>query len=162
MPEKRPATTPSLWSPGLFGDFRKEMDQMLERFFGDRADAAGRTGFPSLSMRGAVRPAIDVTENDTAITLTAELPGMSEKEVDLTVADGVLSLKGEKRIEHVSDKDDVHLVERSYGAFERAVPVPDRVDAGKISAKFDKGVLVVTMPKKPGAGNGARKIAVGG
>jgi Molecular chaperone (small heat shock protein) len=161
MTDKKTVNAPSLWSPGLFGDFRREMDQILERFFGDNGGAAARTGLPSLSMTGAVRPAIDIAENDTAITLTAELPGMSEEQVDLTIADGVLTLKGEKKIEHTSDKDNVHLVERSYGSFRRTFPVPDRVDADKITAKFDRGVLVVTMPKKPGSASGARKIAVG-
>lgn len=152
---------PSLWSSGIFSDFRKEMDTMMERFFGDDASAAAKTGFPSLTTAGAVRPAIDVTENDKAITLTAELPGMSEDEVDLTVADGMLTLKGEKSVSHRSDKDDVKLIERSYGSFLRSFPVPDRVDPANISAKFDRGVLVVTMSKKAGAPARERKIKVG-
>ncbi|WP_349364509.1 MAG: Hsp20/alpha crystallin family protein [Roseitalea porphyridii] len=162
MADKKPAGVPSLWSSSVFDDFRKEMDNVFEGFFGDRANAAARTGLPSLSMSGAIRPAIDIAENDTAITMTAELPGMGEDEVDLTVRDGALILKGEKKIEHDSDRDDVHVVERSYGSFQRSFPLPDRVDADAITAKFDRGVLVVTMPKKNEARTAQRKIKVGG
>jgi HSP20 family molecular chaperone IbpA len=104
---------------------------------------------------------IDVTENDEAITLTAELPGLAEEDVDLTVRDGVVTLKGEKKHERDEEKDNVHVTERSYGSFQRSMPVPDRVDASKISAKFDKGVLKVVMPKKPEAQSAARKIDIG-
>jgi HSP20 family protein len=153
---------PTSWSTGLFDDFRKEMDTMMDRFFGGAATTAEQTGLPSLATSGAIRPAIDIAENDQAITLTAELPGMSEEEVDLTVSDGMLTLKGEKTIAHESDKDNVKLVERSYGSFQRSFPVPERVDEAGIKAKFDRGVLVVTMPIKPGAASAQRKIKVGG
>ncbi|MCY0095076.1 Hsp20/alpha crystallin family protein [Hoeflea ulvae] len=152
-----PASRPS----GLFDDFRAEMDKMMERFFGDTATAAAKTGFPSLTTVGAVRPAIDITENDKAITLTAELPGMSEDEVDLTVSDGVLTLKGEKTVSHESKQDHSVVIERNYGSFYRSFPLPDRVDQEAIDASFEKGVLKVTMPKKPGQDNGERKIKIG-
>tara|TARA_R110002020_G_scaffold5971_2_gene24583 strand:- start:251 stop:736 length:486 start_codon:yes stop_codon:yes gene_type:complete len=155
--EKLPAFRPS----GLFDDFRKEMDAMMQRFFGDEASAAAKTGFPSLMTAGAVRPAIDITENDAAITLTAELPGMAEEEVDLTITDGMLTLKGEKTVSHEAKEDNSVVVERSYGAFHRSFPIPDRVDQNAIEAKFDKGVLKVTMPKKPGQETGERKIKIG-
>jgi HSP20 family protein len=154
---------PASRSSGMFDDFRKEMDRMMERFFGDAATtAAARTGFPSLTTVGAVRPAIDITENDTAITLTAELPGMSEEEVDLTVSDGILTLKGEKNVSHESKQDHSVVIERNYGSFYRSFPLPDQVDQDAIAAKFDKGVLTVTMPKKPGAAKTERKIKVDG
>ena len=151
---------PATRSSGVFDDFRKEMDNMMERFFGDTTTAAVRTGFPSLMTAGAVRPAIDITENDKAITLTAELPGMSEDEVDLTVADGMLTLKGEKTVSHESKDDDSIVVERNYGSFYRSFPVPDRVDQDAIDAKFEKGVLKVVMPKKPGEDTKGRKIKI--
>lgn len=168
MNDKAVAKTPSspkaasFWSPNLFGDFRKEMDTMMERFFGSNGTIAAQSGLPSFNMTGAINPAIDVTENDKAIVVTAELPGLTEDQVDLSVSDGMLTLKGEKQIDHKSDKDDVHLVERSYGSFLRQFPVPERVDVGAISAKFERGVLVVTMPKKPGSEQSRRKIAIGG
>ena len=161
MVDKKTANVPSLWSSGVFDDFRKEMDGLFEGFFGDRGTAAARTGMPSLSMSGAIRPAIDIAENETAITLTAELPGMTEDQIDLTIRDGALILKGEKKVEHDSERDDVHVFERSYGSFQRSIPLPERVDADAIAAKFDKGVLVVTMPKREEARTAQRKIKVG-
>lgn len=153
---------PASRSSGLFDDFRKEMDTMMERFFGHVETAASKTGFPSLMTAGAVKPAIDITENDKAITLTAELPGMSEEEVELTITDGMLTLKGEKTVSHESKTDDSVMVERTYGSFHRSFPVPDRVDQDAIDAKFDKGVLKVVMPKKPGQESKDRKIKIGG
>jgi HSP20 family protein len=72
----------------------------------------------------------------------------------------VITLKGEKKHERDEEKDNVHVTERSYGSFQRSMPVPDRVDADKISAKFDKGVLKVVMPKKAEAMASARKINI--
>ena len=150
-------------SSGLFDDFRREMDHMVERFFGNSlTTAAAGTGFPSLMTEGAVRPAIDITENDSAITLTAELPGMGEEEVDLSIADGMLTLKGEKTVSHESKQEHSVVVERNYGSFQRSFPIPDRVDQEAIDAKFEKGVLKVTMPKKPGRESGERKIKIAG
>jgi len=151
---------PAIRSTSVFDDFRKEMDKMMERFFGNVETAATRTGFPSLMTAGAVRPAIDITENDKVITLTAELPGMSEDEVDLTVADGMLTLQGEKTVSHESKEDNSVVVERNYGSFYRSFPIPDRVDQEAIDAKYEKGVLKVVMPKKPGHDTKGRKIKI--
>ncbi|MDP2734023.1 MAG: Hsp20/alpha crystallin family protein, partial [Hoeflea sp.] len=153
---------PAPRSSGLFDDFRKEMDTIVERFFGNSLTTASKTGFPSLMTEGAVRPAMDITENDAAITLTAELPGMTEDEVDLTISDGMLTLKGEKTVSHESKQDQSVVIERNYGSFQRSFPIPDRVDQDAIDAKFEKGVLKVTMPKKPGQQAGERKIKIGG
>lgn len=162
MSDKRTRQDLSPWSGNPFADFRKQMDDLMEGFFGSGGTLAARSGLPSLDMTGAVRPAIDIAENDEAITLTAELPGMSEDQVDLTIRNGMLTLKGEKKIEHDGDRDDVHVIERSYGSFQRSFPIPQRVDAGAIDAKFDKGVLTVTMPKrKDAAGGGSRKVEIG-
>ena len=160
MADKAKSNLPSMWSPGMFDDFRKEMDDLVSGFFGgDRRPPAMRDMLARMPA-GMVNPAIDVTENDDTITMTAELPGLLEEDVDLSVRDGVLTLKGEKKHERDEEKDNVHVTERSYGSFQRAMPVPDRVDADKISAKFDKGVLVVTMPKKAEAVAAARKISI--
>ena len=154
-------SVPSLWSTGAFDDFRKEMDGLVSSFFGGRAGTpfagpAGRT-LPE----GVLRPAIDVTEGADAITVRAELPGLGEEDVDLTLREGVLTLSGEKRYAHDDASEDAHVIERAYGAFSRRIPVPERVDAGAITAKFDKGVLVVTMPKRADAKAEARKVPIG-
>lgn len=157
-----PFSQSSMWpSSGMFDDFRKEMDNLMSNFFGSggRVPSASQA-WPDLRA-GVINPAIDVAENDDAITLTAELPGTAEDDVDLSIREGVLTLKGEKKHEHDEDKDSIHVSERSYGSFQRVMPIPDRVDAEKITADFRKGVLVVTMPKKPEAVSAARKINIG-
>ena len=148
-----------------FQAFRAEMDRMFDSYFGDRspmprfpagdlAKAGGGDGF--------IVPSVDIKESDKEVTLTAELPGMEEKDVDLSVHDGLITLKGEKKYEHVDDKDEVHMVERRYGSFQRSFRLPDSVDTDKIDAKFEKGVLRVVMPKKAEAVSPVKKIAIGG
>lgn len=147
---------PSLWSTGGLDAFRREFDGLFENFFGRGSHALA----PSLP-QGVVSPAIDVTENGDAITLTAELPGLAEEDVDIELRDGRLILKGEKKSEKDETRDEVQYSERSYGSFQRVMPIPERVDVEKIDAKFDKGVLVVTMPKKPEAKAEPRKVKIG-
>ncbi len=145
------------FSGGVLEDFRREMDNLFNGFFGHSMRPGAAAGLP----QGVLSPAIDVSEGDKEITLTAELPGLSEDDVELTVSDGRLMLKGEKKIENDGGRNDRQYTERSYGAFQRMLPLPDRVDADNISARFDRGVLTVTMPKKPGAeGEGARRIEI--
>jgi HSP20 family protein len=160
MAESKELSVPSKWSAGVFDDFRKEMDDLIGNFFGGERRLSGSSKIWANLPAGVVNPAIDVAENDEAVTLTAELPGLAEEDVDLSFRDGVITLKGEKKYEHDEEKDDMRVSERSYGSFQRSMPVPAGVDTEKIKARFDKGVLVVTMPKKPEAVKAARKIAV--
>jgi len=146
---------PSLWPTHPLGTFGREFDGLFQNFFGP-----GQRD--SMVPKGIVSPAIDVAENGDAITLTAELPGLSEEDVELEVRDGRLVLKGEKKSEKDETRDEVQYSERSYGAFQRVMTLPDRVDHAAISAKIDKGVLVVTMPKRPEAkAEAARKVKIG-
>ena len=108
----------------------------------------------------ATAPAVDVAETEKAYEITAELPGMDEKNVEVKFADGVLTVKGEKQEEKEEKKKDYYLSERSYGSFQRAFQVPDGVDADKIEASFKNGVLTVTMPKSVEAQKSAKKITV--
>lgn len=136
----------------LADNFRREMEAMMSRFFGGSSPflpletAAQRTGFPSLDMTGAVSPAIDINETDKTIELTAELPGLSEDDVEIELKDRRLTVRGEKNVTH-DDSGDLRIRERSYGSFSRTIALPDTVDVEKISAEFDKGVLYITMPK---------------
>ena len=133
-------------------NFRREMESMMSRFFGGGSPflpletAAQRSGFPSLDMTGAISPAIDVQEMDTAIILTAELPGLTEDDVEIEIKDRRLTLRGQKNIAH-DETGDLRVSERSYGSFSRAMTLPDNVDIEGISATFDKGVLHINMPK---------------
>ncbi len=136
----------------LAENFRREMDSMMSRFFGGAGPlfpmdtAAQRTGFPSLDMTGAVSPAIDINETTTALELTAELPGLSEDDVDIELKDHHLTIRGQKNVTH-DGKGDLRISERSYGSFSRTMTLPDTVDVENITAEFDKGVLHITMPK---------------
>jgi HSP20 family protein len=104
-------------------------------------------------------PKIEVTDSDKNVTLTAELPGLDEKDVEIELANGVLAIKGEKKTE-TEDKDRL-FSERYYGRFERRIPVDD-VDEEKVSASFKNGVLTVTMPKLPQAQAKVKRIAING
>ena len=105
-------------------------------------------------------PAVDIAETDKAYEITAELPGMDEKNIEVKFADGVLTIKGEKKEEKEEKKKDYYLSERSYGSFQRSFQVPDGVDTDKIEATFKKGVLTVTLPKSAEAQKAAKKIDV--
>jgi len=116
------------------------------RFAGD--------GFSGRSMGW---PNIEVSETDKDVKVVAELPGLEEKDVEIGLADGLLSIKGEKKTE-IEDKDRL-FSERYYGRFERRIPVDD-VDEEKVSAAFKNGVLTLTMPKAPQAQSKVKRIAI--
>jgi HSP20 family protein len=162
VPISKPSGS-SIWNEPFHG-FRAEMDHLFERFFGHSPMASDGGPIDRLDVfnGGSLSPDIDVRENDNVITLAAELPGMEEKDIDLTVDDGVLTLKGEKRYEHEEkEKGKAVRIERQYGSFQRSFTLPSYVDEEKVSAKFDKGVLTIELPKKPGAPKKGRSIPIG-
>lgn len=109
---------------------------------------------------GAALPKVDVAETADAFTITAEMPGMDEKDIDVTLADDVLTIKGERKEETEDKEKDFHLVERRASAFHRAFRLPEGVAGDKISASCEKGVLTVILPKRPQKAPEAKKIAV--
>ena len=142
-----------------FAEMRAEMDRVFESFLGP--SVFSRTPLSSRAQAAMVDPDIDVRENDKEIVFEAELPGIDEKDVQVAVRDGVLSMKGEKKSERDEKKDTYHLVERSYGSFERSFRLPDSVDEEKIKADFTKGVLRVVVPKRAEAVKAEKKIPIG-
>ena len=96
-------------------------------------------------------PAVDVTESKDAFNLEADLPGLGKEDVKVSVEDGILSLKGERNVERTSAENGQRHYERRSGSFERSFRLPKAVEADKIKAKFDKGVLQVTLPKSEAA-----------
>ena len=149
-------------SPGMAQEWRplERLRHEIDRFFegfgggffrGSLFDAApfggGQSLFPAM-------PAVDVTETDKAYEITAELPGMDQKNIEVKVANGVLSITGEKRKESKND----NAYEASFGSFQRAFRVPDGVDTDKIEATFKNGVLSVTLPKGKDAQMSPRRI----
>ena len=153
--EKSPDTAVSR-PRDIFGAMREEMDKMFERF------EHGFPRWPTLFRQGngIVVPELDVRENSTSITVEAELPGVDEKEVSVTLANGVLTIKGEKKQSKEQKGEDFFRSERSYGAFERSLRLPDTIDEAKVDAKFDKGVLTITAAKKPEAVKAERRIEI--
>ncbi|MAM94649.1 Hsp20/alpha crystallin family protein [Parvibaculum sp.] len=150
----------SLFSHDPFSAFREEMNSLIDRVFGRSGGFFDTPSATPFSV-GQITPSVDLHETDKAYSLTAELPGLDEKDVELIVRDGLLTLKGEKRYEKKDEKDEARVVERHYGSFQRIFTLPSDVDDAEIEAKFDKGVLTVTMPKKPGAKPAGRRIAIG-
>ena len=156
-----PAAAPDAWR-----SFRTEMDRLFDRF-------AGGWGMPSLRRMFDVEPAfryessftmpspaVDIAEDDAGYRVTAELPGMTEKEIEVVLSDGMLTLKGEKKQEKEQKEKNFYLSERSYGSFQRSFTLPEGVDRDKISADFAKGVLTISMPKTAKAKEAAKKIEV--
>jgi HSP20 family protein len=159
----RPAT-PSEWRP--FESLRREVDRLFENFSaGSWPTPFGSNVFDAEPFwRGEIAwgkaPAVDVVEKDKAYEITAELPGIDKNNVDVKLADGVLTIKGEKKDEKEQKEKDRYVSERRYGAFQRSFRVPDSVDADKIDANFQNGVLTISLPKKPEAAKAEKKIAI--
>jgi HSP20 family protein len=107
-----------------------------------------------------ITPAIDIIEKDKAYEVTAELPGLDVKNIDLQLSDNVLTIRGEKQEEKEEKAKDHYLSERRYGSFRRSLQVPGSVDADKIEANFKGGVLTLTLPKSPEAQKKQRTITV--
>lgn len=152
----------------VWGSFRSEMDRLFDRFGGSFNIAPFRRMFDATpTPRFATQfdftiPAVDVSEDATSYKITAELPGMAEKDVEVKLSGDILTIKGEKRQEKEEKDKDYHMSERSYGVFERSFAVPKGVDREKIAADFSKGVLMLTLPKKPDAQPETKKIDVKG
>ena len=143
-----------------FSQMRDEMDRVFDSFLG-RSLFGRPSALPRMTATDLLAPDIDVRENDKEIIIEADLPGIDEKDVQLAVRDGVLSVKGEKKSERDEKKDTYHLVERSFGSFERSFSLPDTADQDKITADFNKGVLRVVVPKRAEAVKAEKKILIG-
>lgn len=105
-------------------------------------------------------PRADIAETDTEVEVTADLPGLDEKDVQVTLEDNLLNIHGEKKAEHEERKKNYHLMERSYGAFQRTIPLPSGIDQKKVKATFKQGVLQVKLPKLPEAQAQSKQIKI--
>lgn len=152
---------PSLWGDGRelrdpFASLRKQMDELFDDF-----SATGRAVRP---FGGGFAPRIDVSETDKELRVTAELPGVEQKDIEVVLVGDTLTIKGEKRTESEEKKDEkgrmFHRVERTYGAFQRAIALPFEADTDKVDAKFRDGVLTVTVQKPAEVLKQTRKIEI--
>lgn len=152
--EKASAGAPQIWRP--FESLRREIDHLFEDFGGD----FWRAPFRQVERAFGAMPAVDVTETDGGYEITAELPSLDEKNIEVKLANNTLTIKGEKRDEKEETKKDYYMRERSFGSFQRSFTVPEGVETDKIEANFKKGVLTVTLPKTAEAKKAEKKITV--
>lgn len=150
-----PGETKGMLAP--FEDLRKRINDLFEESW----SGFGLTPFrPFGEGFGEVRPRVDVSETDKEIEISAELPGMDQEDVEVMVTEDRLTIRGEKKAEREQKDKGYHLVERSYGSFQRSFQLPSGIDTDKIDAGFNKGVLTVTLPKTAEAQKAAKKVAI--
>lgn len=158
------SSAPQAWRP--FESLRREVDRLFEDFDRNlwpspfRRPAFDIEPFWRRELSWGAAPAVDIVEKENAYEVTAELPGIEEKNIEVKLAEGALTIKGEKREEKEEKKKDYYLHERHFGSFERRFAVPEGVDTDKIEASFKKGVLTITLPKTPEARASVKKIEV--
>ena len=145
-----------LWrSTGCCTGFDRDMDDLFEEFLGGSLMPIGIGG-----TSGAFSPRLDVKATKDALTVTAELPGMDQKDIDVSVHDGILTISGEKQAGTEEKGTDYHHVERSFGCFSRSISLPDTVETEKIAAAYRNGVLTVTLPKTAKAIEQSKRIPI--
>ena len=130
----------------VFGEFNQRLPLASDIWMGN-----GRAGLV---------PRVDISETDTAVNITAELPGVDEKDIDISVNNSGLTIKAEKKAEKEDKSKSYHVVERSYGMFERTIPLPYEANAEKAEAKFEKGVLTVNVPKPEEVKSKSHKVKI--
>lgn len=137
--------------------WRSSFDNLFDAFFNDsRLPSVWSNGHSAATFA----PRVDVRATDIAYEISVELPGLEEKDVEVTVADGTLTLKGEKSEEREEQENNHYRKERVYGSFERSFRLPDEVEADKVEANFKNGVLTVGLPKSEEAMSVVHKIEI--
>lgn len=159
MPNRH--VTPSTQSRSLyplgrdpFTSFRREIGRVFDDFFAPTLDAA------TANTAGSLWPSVDVHETDQAYKITAELPGLEEKDIEVNLRDNAVSISGEKRSEHKEEDGGRAYTERSFGRFQRTIPLDAEIDADKVHASFKNGILAIELPKNPAAKDKSRRIEV--
>lgn len=144
-----------------FLSLHREMNRLFDDVFRSTAlpTASGSQGQGDVG--NFVNASMNVSETDKEIRITAELPGVTEQDIDVSLDDDVLTIRGEKKFERKDDKENFHFVERSYGTFQRSLRLPYAVDSEQVQASFENGVLTVTLPKT-GRQERSRRIQVQG
>ncbi len=135
-----------------FERVRREMDRLWDSFL--------EGGLRKRGEESEWLPSLDVAETKNELVVKAEVPGMDPKDIDISLSDGVLTIKGEKRQEKEEKEADYHVIERSYGSFLRSVQLPKEVQSDKISASYRNGILRITLPKSEEAKKKEVKIKV--
>lgn len=160
--KKESATLPSHaglldWHP--FETLRRQIDRLFEEF-PSRRSLLDFEPFERFAGAFPATPAVDFIEKDKEYEITAELPGLDHKNVEVKLSNGTLSISGEKKEEKEEKKEGYYFSERRYGSFKRSFRVPEGVDADKIEASFEKGVLTLRLPKTPEAQKAQKTIEI--
>jgi HSP20 family protein len=132
----QPINDPSTWNRGV--------DRLFNEFLGRSLSQVG----DETSASGSWSPAVNILEKNDAIVITADLPGLKAEDVEVTVDNGVLTLRGQRSFEEASEGEAYHRVERWYGSFERTFTIPSSVDPTKIEARFTNGEMAISLPKR--------------
>jgi len=144
--------------------FRREIEPLhreIDRLFEDFWRGATRQSLlPEPWALGEVAPRVDETEDEKAYHVTVELPGMDEKDVEVVMSEGMLTIRGEKKQEQEEKGKDFYRKERTYGSFRRVLPIPGEIDESKIAASFKKGLLTIDLPKTEQARKKVKHIEV--
>lgn len=147
-----------------YESFLREMDSLhkeMDRLFEDFWKGSGSHSLMAEPwQRGALNPRVDETEDEKAFHVKIELPGMDKDDVDVTLSNGVLTIRGEKQREEEEKGNDFYRKERSFGSFRRSLPIPVDVDETRVEAKFEKGVLYIELPKTAEAQKKVKHIEV--
>lgn len=154
----RPKRAIEVRTEGPIGWLRDEIDRLFDDFSFTRP---GRSLFSFPSLSGETKPAVELVEKDGGYRLTVEVPGIAEKDLDVELAEGVLTVSGEKHEESETKESGYLISERSYGAFRRQLTLPADVDHDSLEANVRDGVLRLDMKKDKNAASRTRKIAIG-
>lgn len=149
------------WDP--FASLHREMDQLFGALRGGLRSPFGSSELEPFWRRGSAvsaAPAVDIVETDKQYEVTAELPGLTPENIDVKLANGRLTIKGEKKEEKEEKKEGYHLSERRYGSFQRSFTVPEGIDTEKVSAEFANGLLKIVMPKTAEVQQKEKKIEI--
>jgi HSP20 family protein len=149
--QKSPTLAPrdDFFDPML--SLRREVDRIFQEFF---------DGFAGSPRSMTVMPVVDVTENDKEVVITAEMPGLDEKDFEVSLAGDVLTIRGEKKAEHEEKNGGAYYMERRFGSFARSVRLPFEVTDGEVDARYEKGVLTIKVPKPKELQRATRRIEV--
>ena len=158
--KKEPSALPAE-TANPFERLHREMNELFDGFLRE----FGGPALPSLwtgRTEDRLSPSVEVSETDDAVHVTAELPGLDEKDIQVSLDDNILTVKGEKKQEREEKQKNFYLSERSYGLFQRVIPLPAGIETDKVKAQFKKGVLTITLPKSRQAAAEGRRIPVTG
>jgi HSP20 family protein len=137
-----------------------QINRMFNDFFSNDNWPLIPSTFQNFSRSGIVVPSVDLSESDKEYHITAELPGLSSDEVDITLNDNSLTISGEKKEEYEDSGENYLVCERSYGSFQRTIPLPQGADAEQAQASFNNGILTIDIPKRAEAISRSRKLEI--